>query len=348
MDKISVIVPIYNREKYIAACLDSILGQTHKNLEVLCVDDCSKDSSLAIVTSYAERDSRVKVIALSPNGGVSNARNQGLANATGEWVAFVDSDDTIEPTMLEDLLRVALEKNVDVVLSDLDMLSGGKKQDMKISLEPLRVYKKEEIYRDILPRFTYDGKDNLGLFAFSTKLYRRSIIERAKLSFDVKISYEEDKLFVIAYLANCNSLCYLPHAYYKYDTSSGGLYSSFNPVAWNWYVASYRKFKSLIETYKIPNTNPAYLGNSFIYTLTWFLFRSKRIPDKKERKRLQKEVLEGRDVRAICEEILPSLTSFDYRMARAIVKGQRAYALFLIDFVYSGKKDKLLARLGRS
>lgn len=347
MDKISVIVPIYNREKYIRNCLDSIINQTYHNIEVVCVDDKSTDSSLSICDDYAKNDNRIKVVALEKNQGVSNARNTGIVNATGEWIAFVDSDDYIEENMLLDMITVADKMGVDIVLSDLDMFSQGKRRDMKIPLEEDIIYDKDEIQNSILPRFTYGGADNLGLFAFSTKLYRKQIITDNRIVFDTSIAYEEDKLFVIEVLANCNSLYYIPKAYYKYDTSSGGLYSAFNQNAWKWYVNSYSKVSFLIKKYNIKNINNKYNGNTFIYNMTWFLYRSQRIVNKSERQQLQDLVIQDAEVQRICTEIVESLTSFDKRMAKAILSKNRWKAIQMIDFVYSGKKDKLLKILKR-
>lgn len=110
---ISVIVPVYNVEKYLDKCIQSILGQTYSNLEVLLIDDGSTDSSGAICDKYAAQDSRVRVFH-KPNGGVSSARNLGLDNARGEWVGWVDSDDYISADMYEKLYTTATSKNADI------------------------------------------------------------------------------------------------------------------------------------------------------------------------------------------------------------------------------------------
>ncbi len=102
-DMISVIVPIYKTEQYLRACIDSITRQTYKNLEIILVNDGSPDNSRMICEEYATKDSRIKVIN-RPNGGLSAARNSGLEHAMGEYIAFVDSDDIIEPTMYEILI----------------------------------------------------------------------------------------------------------------------------------------------------------------------------------------------------------------------------------------------------
>lgn len=105
---VSVIVPVYQVEKYLPKCVESILKQTYRNLEIILVDDGSPDGCPAICDTYAARDPRIKVIH-KPNGGLSAARNSGLEAASGDWIAFVDSDDCVEPTYIETLLNLALK-----------------------------------------------------------------------------------------------------------------------------------------------------------------------------------------------------------------------------------------------
>ncbi len=113
---ISVIVPVYNVEPYLRKCLDSIVNQTYRNLEILVIDDGSADGSGAICDSFAEKDERV-VVFHTENRGLSAARNLGLDNATGDWIGFVDSDDWIEPDMYEVLIKRVEETKADVVES---------------------------------------------------------------------------------------------------------------------------------------------------------------------------------------------------------------------------------------
>jgi glycosyltransferase involved in cell wall biosynthesis len=110
--KISVIVPVYNMENYLTKCIDSIAAQTHRDLEIILIDDGSTDNSSKICDDYAAKDERIKVIH-KQNGGVASARNTGLKACTGEYIAFVDSDDWIEPTMYSELLNVCLKHNCD-------------------------------------------------------------------------------------------------------------------------------------------------------------------------------------------------------------------------------------------
>lgn len=111
--KISVIVPVYNVENYLSACLDSILSQTYQDFEIILIDDGSKDASGQICDAYAGKDPRIQVVH-QENGGVSRARNRGLELATGELISFIDSDDTLEPDMYELLVRVMREHNADI------------------------------------------------------------------------------------------------------------------------------------------------------------------------------------------------------------------------------------------
>ena len=113
--KISIIVPVYNVEKYIDKCLQSLTQQTHKNLEIMLIDDGSPDNSGKICDEWAKKDNRIKVIH-KENGGVSSARNLGLEVVTGEYVAFVDPDDYVDLTMYEKMLKSATENNSDMVL----------------------------------------------------------------------------------------------------------------------------------------------------------------------------------------------------------------------------------------
>lgn len=110
---ISVIIPIYNVEQYISRCLDSIIGQSYSELEIVCIDDGSKDSSAKICKQYMEKDERIKYYYI-PNGGVSNARNYALKLINGEWFSFVDSDDWLEPNYYETLMANASKYNCDI------------------------------------------------------------------------------------------------------------------------------------------------------------------------------------------------------------------------------------------
>lgn len=115
MPKVSIIIPIYNVEKYLAKCLDSVLNQTYKNIEIICIDDCGKDNSINILKQY--KDNRIKIIKHEQNKGLAIARNTGIKNATGDYIYFLDSDDYIYENTISDLLNIAIENNSDITFS---------------------------------------------------------------------------------------------------------------------------------------------------------------------------------------------------------------------------------------
>ena len=131
---ISVIVPVYNVENYLDKCIESIVNQTYKNLEIILVDDGSLDSSSKICDEWAVKDNRIKVIHKT-NGGVSSARNEGLKNANGDFIAFVDSDDWLELNMYEKLISKQKETNTDIVFSGYNMIIDGKTWNINESVK---------------------------------------------------------------------------------------------------------------------------------------------------------------------------------------------------------------------
>ena len=116
MSLISIIIPVYNAEKYLRKCLDSVIHQTFSDIEIICVNDCSQDNSLSILREYEKKDARVKVINCVQNNRQAVARNIGLEMAMGKYIAFVDDDDWIDGDRYERLYRVAEEEKADVVL----------------------------------------------------------------------------------------------------------------------------------------------------------------------------------------------------------------------------------------
>ena len=117
MPKVSVLVPVYNVERYLRECLDSIVNQTLKDIEIICINDGSTDSSLSILEEYAKNDSRIKIIDKS-NSGYGISMNIGLDNATGDYVGIIESDDFADLGMFETLYNMAVENKVDLVKSD--------------------------------------------------------------------------------------------------------------------------------------------------------------------------------------------------------------------------------------
>lgn len=212
-EKISVIVPVYNVERFLPRCVDSILGQSYENLEVILVDDGSKDASGSICDGYAAADSRVKVIH-KENGGLSSARNAGLDAATGTYAAFVDSDDWIEPRAYEWMMEAMLRHGVQLVCAgryDVDGETGEKITGLCPEKE--EVISGEEMAGRI---FTWDACDS----SACDKLYRRSLFAKYRYPLGVVC---EDLPVTYRIALEAGMAAMLPRPVYNYYHRPGSI-----------------------------------------------------------------------------------------------------------------------------
>lgn len=190
---ISIIVPVYNSEKYIDRCLDSILNQTYKDLEIVLVNDGSNDQSLKILENYALRDTRIKVVN-QENKGVAAARNTGLDNATGDYILYVDSDDWIENNMVERM--VELSANADIVFCGNDNAVSPESVKKIIGITK-EIWNKDKIIYEFLRHKIMSGM-------LWNKLIKRSLTDGCR--FNPKTGYGEDAEFLWQVLQNTNSM----------------------------------------------------------------------------------------------------------------------------------------------
>lgn len=209
MIEISIIVPIYNAEQYVAACVQTVLAQTFTNFELLLIDDGSTDASLSIVKKLAEKDSRISVYT-QENKGVSAARNRGLLNAKGKYITFVDADDTIAIDMYEVLHRTIIMYNVDVVNS---RLSDEEMQSLKFDF----VYDNSKMQEEIIPLLLNSDSIN----SVCTKLYSHKIIKENKLFFDENLTDGEDNLFNLMYFNYSQKVVFIAYQGYHYNIVVG-------------------------------------------------------------------------------------------------------------------------------
>lgn len=187
-DKISVIIPAYNIENYLSRTLDAVLAQTYANLEIIIVNDGSQDGTARVIDQYATQDSRIKAIH-KENGGVTSARLRGVAEATGEWIAFADGDDVMEPWMYERLLKNALEYRADISHCGYQMVLPSGKILYYHNTGKVVVQDNHTGLKDLLENHIVEP----GLW---NKLYARSIVERfcRNVDFDGSIRINEDLL----------------------------------------------------------------------------------------------------------------------------------------------------------
>ena len=215
---VSIIVPVYNAEKTIGRCIDSILGQQYTDFELLLVDDGSKDGSGAICDSYAMADSRVQVIH-KENTGVSDTRNIGISRARGVYLQFLDSDDWITPDATKLLVEAAGEHNCDLVISDFYRVVG-ERVSRKGDIDEDRVLTREEYAAHMMeqPADFYYG-------VLWNKLYRRDIVESHRLRMDPELSWCEDFMFNLEYIRHAQRFYALQVPIYYYVKTKGSLAS---------------------------------------------------------------------------------------------------------------------------
>ena len=205
---ITVIIPVYNTENYLARCLNSVLGNTYRNLEVICVDDGSTDRSLEILREYEARDSRIVVIT-KKNGGVSSARNAGLDRVSGEYVSFVDPDDLVHPQYFELLLSA-----LDAASADLSICDFCTVEDKDFPLHP-ELLTSRTAHPQMLTR-TRIFKNHQYRSYIWAHLLKSSLI--GNLRFREILSYSEDSVFFAEYAEQCPSFsaAVIPDKLYYY------------------------------------------------------------------------------------------------------------------------------------
>ena len=157
--KVSIIVPVYNCEEYLDEAIKSLLNQTLKEIEIIVVNDGSRDNSLLIANKYKDIDNRVKVVS-QDNQGVSVARNFGLSIAKGEYIGFIDGDDWIESDMYKTLYDVAIRDNLDLVISDFEQELDGKNIVNKLDIPINSILTEKHILNEILYKFLIHDKLN--------------------------------------------------------------------------------------------------------------------------------------------------------------------------------------------
>ena len=213
--KISVIIPVYNAEKYLHRCIDSVLAQTYKDFELLLIDDGSKDSSGAICDEYAARDSRVKVFH-KENGGVSSARNAGLAIASGDWIMHLDGDDWIAPDIQERLIRKGEDTGADIVMGDF--LFAYSDRDILYSLPDWDNNKTASLNRYITSVWTcvWGG------------IHKRSLYEVYQLKSPQGVTYCEDFHLIVRLCYHARKVVNIRQPFYHYRQQEGSVMHNLN------------------------------------------------------------------------------------------------------------------------
>lgn len=221
---VSIIVPVYNRGETVARCLDSILEQTWRQIEVILINDGSTDDTWSVLQRYGEQDERI-VLINKPNSGVSDSRNFGMESAHGEYIQFVDSDDWIPENATEEYVRAIEDSGSDLVIADYYRIRG-KQIHQSGDIREAGTYTRT--------RFAEFMMENAGDFYYGVvwnKLFRRRLIEDHRLSFDDKLAWCEDFLFNLEYLRYAKTITVLKKPLYFYVKTKGSLVNTMTTPA---------------------------------------------------------------------------------------------------------------------
>lgn len=298
MPKVSVIVPIYNVEKILKRCIDSLINQTLKDIEIILVDDESPDNCPEICDEYAKQDGRIKVIH-KKNGGLGYARNSGLEQATGEYIGFVDSDDYVKCDMYEKMYEAAKKYRAQVVYGGINYVNNNKINKVDNYTEENKVFNGIEEVRQVLMDTVssdYSSKEDSKYGASVCKgIFLKSFIIDNKIKFYSERNYvSEDSLFDIDLLTKVDKVVIIPGAYYYYD---------YNPTS---LTSSYRRdrFEKNKELYKFAKQKlwDAYHNEEIIKQYGRSFIASSRVSIIQETNRKDGVLNQIRGIKAICKD----------------------------------------------
>lgn len=240
--KVSIIVPVYNAEKYITQCIESLLNQTLKECEFIYINDGSQDSSEVIINKYKKLDKRIKLIS-QKNQGVSAARNAGIKAALGEYIGFVDADDFVEKEMYKVLYDTAEIENCDIVISNFQSKMEGHKVFSNYPFPKNINLNDDYIQKNLLSYFL--KKDDLN--SVWTKIYKKKLIEKADATFPQNLALGEDGLFNMQCFSHAKSVRFIEYIGYHYREAEGSATRN---------IGNKDYFKQALEVYnrKLPET----------------------------------------------------------------------------------------------
>ena len=262
MSKISVIIPVYNAEKYLGQCLDSLIGQTFSDFEIICVNDGSNDSSLDILNSYADKCDKIKIINIE-NSGPGPARNKGLDIASGDYITFVDADDWVDKKFLEILYGSAIKTNADI--TECSYCSYYEADSIYKNRNEIRKLKKciktgdfMRVSRDkIIPNLFNQG------FSFKTpwkKLYKRELFYNLRFK---NYLFAEDVLVVLEAYLKSKAFSYLPDILYYYRVRNASVSHDVSETAMQIFPV-YKDIVDIIKKYGVYDILFSQFQNSFL------------------------------------------------------------------------------------
>lgn len=251
--RFSIIVPVYNVEAYLPACVESVLSQTHEDFELILVDDGSRDGSGALCDAFAKKNGRIKVIHKN-NGGQSTARNQGLKAATGEFTCFLDSDDFYSsPQFLEHLAQTITAKTDMVLFRYCKYYEDGRKDACGISMAGLDGWNKADLWPELVRRDAF-------FCSCWSKAIRTQLLREHNIEFDEQLSCEDMDWFYKV-VPHAETIRVIDHPYVNYRQRSNSVTSSFNIKSITDYITTLRKWSNVFSVLENAGTKNAMLSS---------------------------------------------------------------------------------------
>ncbi len=272
-DGLSVVIPVYNCEKYLKECVESIINQKYGNLEIICIDDGSTDSSAEILDYYASIDKRI-VVVHKENQGAAAARNCGLDLATMPLVTFVDSDDTIEPEMYDNMINTMQARKLDCICCGFRRVYDDEKIVNVRSRFGNRTLNSQEIKEDVIKCLIgFSSADNSCLCPLWNKIFITDIIKRNKIRINEKRTHGEDWLFCIEYYATIESIGFTEEIYYNYRYVQNSLVTKPRKECFEWSIEAnslfIKLFPDLDVTVFIKERNQLPINAALYYRYTY-------------------------------------------------------------------------------
>lgn len=329
-DLISIIVPIYNNSRYLEECINSILNQTYKNLEIILVNDGSKDDSLNICEKIMKKDKRI-IVVNKKNTGVSDTRNVGIDIAKGKYIVFVDSDDVIDNNMIFSLYKIAIEKNVDVVrcnYREYGTSNKGKLYDIEE-----KKFTKEEI-QNVIPYFTTNNK-NIPAYIWVLLINKDKIVK-----FDKTLYFMEDTEFFIRLLLNIDSIYFSSQCLYNYRYNNHSASKNSKKVIDNilGILDSEKRIKHFLKENNLLNEELNKRMNATAFSLIISKIKLLSV-DEINRKEI-KEILKLKEIKEILDNIKISNISKKILIEYFCLKNNFFYGLCLIIKLKNKLKNK--------
>lgn len=288
--RITVIIPVYNAEKYLKRSIDSVMAQTYKYFEIICIDDGSTDNSGAILDSYAESYQNIKVLHIE-NKGVGNARNLGIERANGDYIYFIDADDQLEPLLFEKVIRILEEDPADICVFDM-VINRYEHIRMKHSIRNV----KEGNIGDLNRYNTFADYFLNGPRSACNRFFSRSFIQKEAIAFS-HLRNGEDGIFIIEAYSKARKIIYLPYAGYHYilnktSATQASRDENFIQSICLFYDSAQRLSErfSKFDYMKVINTH---FLNAYISTVGDFVISEKSVNKVEQKKRLNEMLLQS-------------------------------------------------------